>query len=699
MLGKLSMRNMKRSAKDYLVYILTMTIVAALMYAFGSLMIQNKLTRYFESAPIMEMMIGLATAFIVFIVAWLIHYMVRFMLEKRSSEFGLYLLLGMERKTIFRLYLRENLLLGSVSLFIGVLLGILLQQMLWAVMFAMVRMEYELEVSINPWTVLITVLCYACCYLLALLRCRRRFKKMTIRDLTEAKRRNEEPKRGNEKAKRILLPVSILAILSFWIWFGKLSSTGEIMLFLIGLVVSIYLFYLGLSAWIVCYLRRKGAAIYKGHRLFLLRQFASKVRSMQFTMGTLTALFTLALMGASIALMFSEYENTVLNEKFPFDVQVFSSDPSDDFTDERNLIDSRTENAQYLSYHIYTDGNHQANAWMLTHLDAWSGMYQTEDGQPDKAAIEKAPEGDGCYYFSDTYMGIGDYNRLRNMLGYEKVDLNNDQYLIHVKPRLEGEIQGMGSGLRLKDAETGSFLSCAGIYAEPFSQDGHNGADYVIVVPDKMLKEMKPYYSELAADLEGKTPLGLQKQLEHLDEGEVDGDDADGNQEDAAGYGESDLSPGSDNIISFAAYVLVRDNLIPEIKYMLASIIIPLFYIGLVFVCVAVTVLSVQQLSDSVKYKFRYDVLGKLGMGQREKNRLILKQLAAYYLCPAILAIIISGKMILFVSKRFVAMTGVPALAGEFCAKSILLFFGIYLVYFTVTYIGFKRNVELCGHL
>ncbi len=74
------------------------------------------------------------------------------------------------------------------------------------------------------------------------------------------------------------------------------------------------------------------------------------------------------------------------------------------------------------------------------------------------------------------------------------------------------------------------------------------------------------------------------------------------------------LCYGSDNIVSYAAVNLVRDNLIPEVKYMLASVIIPFFYIGLVFVCVAVTVLSVQQLSDSAKHKERYEVLKKLGV-------------------------------------------------------------------------------------
>lgn len=103
MLGKLSIRNMKRSAKDYQVYILTMTLVAALMYAFGSLIFQNDLSEDFTlsgSVDLMSVMIGLATFFVVLIVKWLIHYMVRFMLEKRSTEFGIYLLLGMKKRQL-----------------------------------------------------------------------------------------------------------------------------------------------------------------------------------------------------------------------------------------------------------------------------------------------------------------------------------------------------------------------------------------------------------------------------------------------------------------------------------------------------------------------------------------------------------------------------------------------------------------------
>lgn len=224
MLGKLAFRNMKRSASDYLVYIFTMTVVTAMMYAFNSLIFQKEIKQFSEMENMMAYMIGLATVFIVLIVAWLINYMVKFMLEKRSSEFGIYLLLGMKKKTISRLYIRENMLLGAFAFLIGLIAGVFLQQVLMSIMFSLLKMEYHLSFSFHRWTIFMTVLCYAGCYLLALFRCKRKFKKMNIHDLMNAKRKNEEIKEKYEGAKRLLFPLSILFIIIFWTVFRLLSN-------------------------------------------------------------------------------------------------------------------------------------------------------------------------------------------------------------------------------------------------------------------------------------------------------------------------------------------------------------------------------------------------------------------------------------------------------------------------------------------
>lgn len=140
---------------------------------------------------------------------------------------------------------------------------------------------------------------------------------------------------------------------------------------------------------------------------------------------------------------------------------------------------------------------------------------------------------------------------------------------------------------------------------------------------------------------------------------------------------------------------MVRDNLIPEMKYILSTVIFPCFYIGLVFLCVALTVLSVHQLSDSAKYKFRYSVLKKLGMNKREISMVILKQLVGYYLCPVLLACVIGGSLSVFMSGKFIFYTGIHSAVIYYFGLTFLLFFGIYGLYFITTYISFRRNVEI----
>ena len=688
MILKLAYRNMKRFAGDYQIYLLTLIVISALLYAFDSLFWIRGLGRFEQENQMMAVMIGLATGFVVIITAWLIYYIIRFMMERRSREFGIYLLIGMKKRKVAGLYMQENALLGGAAFLVGSLLGVFVQQVLIAVIDAMIRVPYTFRLSWDYRIFLVAFACYGGCYLLAFLRCGWKFRKQNINDLMMQDRRNEEVTEEHERWKRILLPVTIVFLVVFWGIFTKLRTTGELVLFLIGLVVTVYLFYAGVSAWIICYVRAHGKGIYRGQRLFLLRQFASKVRTMQFTMGTLTALFTLALLGASMAFMFSDYENTVLQVKFPFDVLVYSSQTDDDFADEKEVLYQNANVKETYSYHIYTDEKDQVNTWMLTHLQQFGKSYCNSAGKPDQKKVTKALKTDGTYCRYDTYMGQTDYNYLRKMLGYKPVHFHKDQYIVQIKNRLKNDVKTIGKDLWIADAGGKENLTCAGIYTDPFSQDGQNGGDYVIVVPDGVLRRMKPYYSELAADLKGKAPDSLLQKLDDL---------SDASQHDFAGHTITELEgnscSGSDQIIVYVAANLVRDNLIPEVKMLLATMIIPLFYIGLVFVCVALTVLSVQQLSDSAKYRFRYDVLAKIGLTQTQIKQLVFRQLAAYYLCPALLAGVISGKLILSLSRRFVRATGVPTTVGMYFAESAMLFLGIYFVYFVVTLISFQRAI------
>ena len=215
MIRRLAYRNMKRFAGDYQIYMITLVVVAALLYAFDSLFWDKELGRFDQMNQMMMIMVGLATGFVVIITAWLIYYIIHFMMERRSREFGIYLLLGMKKGQVARVYIRENLMLGGIAFFVGSVLGVFFQQILRSVIDSMVRIPYSFRLSWDYRTWLMTFGCYAGCYLLAFFRCGFSFRKMNINELMKQDRKNEEIVEKHEEWKRIILPLAVIFLILF----------------------------------------------------------------------------------------------------------------------------------------------------------------------------------------------------------------------------------------------------------------------------------------------------------------------------------------------------------------------------------------------------------------------------------------------------------------------------------------------------
>lgn len=714
MLTKLSIRNAKRSMKDYLIYLITMTGIAAMMFAFDSMIFSKSVMALCEEAGIMAAMIGLATFFIVLIVAWLIHYMVRFMLEKRSREFGTYLLLGMKKKQISSLYMKENIVMGFVSFILGIVLGLFLQQVLMVIFYQVFSQNYKLNVSITPGCLIMTVACYVGCYILALLRNKKMFKKMEISDFMRMDKENEKMKEGGEGVKQWLFFASILYFVFFFyqMFHGKYTFNG-VMLLCVGFIISIYCIYVGFAAFLVRYIKRGGHMLYKKQNLFLFRQIASKLKTMQFTMGTLTILLTVALLGGTVAMMFAKYEDEFLDSVMPFDVIAYGADPEDDFEREKAAIEENAGIEQGLVYQIYQDGSHEMNDYLYSHNSSVGNTYVNEDGSLNQKAIAND---DWAYFDYDTYMKLSDYNTLRSMLGYKEIVLKDNEYAIHIKSRVAKELNEEIKNRIIKKDDSSLVLS--DIYTEEFSQNGQNGADYLLIVPDDYCNRyMTPFYANYAASLKNEPTEDLQNKLEDIgqqksglmtedeyykkiDEMYEQGVAVDeiAKFEDAGEKiyysGVTMPATGTDQVVSIASDVLVQTIMKQEMLFVLTAVIFPLVYIGLVFLCVALTILAVQQLSDSGKYKFRYEVLRKLGLNEKEINGVILRQLLSFYMVPAVVAVLLSSVIAIFTGHQFVKYTGASHNGFSYFGISLLVFFGVYVIYFLATYIGFKRNVR-----
>ena len=127
---KLSFRNIKKSFKDYAIYFFTLILGVAIFYVFNSIESQTVLIDATESTyeiiDMMTTMLSAASVFVAFILGFLIIYASRFLIKRRNKEFGIYMLLGMNKRKISMLLFFETILIGIISLVVGLGLGVLL---------------------------------------------------------------------------------------------------------------------------------------------------------------------------------------------------------------------------------------------------------------------------------------------------------------------------------------------------------------------------------------------------------------------------------------------------------------------------------------------------------------------------------------------------------------------------------------------
>lgn len=202
MLRKLAIRNAKRSIKDYLVYLITVIMSFSLIIAFN-LIVYSKDVRELSSTMMnFRLAVIEVSVLVVFVIGWLINYTMKFMLSKRSKEFGTYMILGIERKDIIKMFLIENIFLGIFAFVVSIFIGYILSDLLTAVIMNIFEVQYKLNFSISWQPFALSILYFIIIYLFVMFRINRRMKKMKVYDLLYLDKQNEERVFKNSKKKK-----------------------------------------------------------------------------------------------------------------------------------------------------------------------------------------------------------------------------------------------------------------------------------------------------------------------------------------------------------------------------------------------------------------------------------------------------------------------------------------------------------------
>ncbi len=692
MLGKLSFRNAKRQAKDYCIYFITVIISVALMFSFNSIATSNDISELSSYMASFSKAISGISILIVLVMAWLINYCMRFMLEKRSKEFGTYQILGIEKKSISNIFTLENIMIGGIAFIIGIALGTFIYQILTSIIMNLFNQPYQIEISFNIKAVGMTAIYFFGIFALVLLNCRRKIKKTKVYDLLYASKKNENNMIKKAKGNVILFTLSITllvgAILINNNEFANASNMvgRNIFIAIIMLILGIYLFYISISSFIVKrYLNNKSRK-YKKDNMFLYRNLTSKINTMSLSLGTIASMFTIILIGGNVALLMNNMINNEIEMGYPYEIMISAADG--DFSKYKEYIEKNTKVKDMYEYRLYNIKG--------------IGLSTAFEKTPFKGAIDKE---------IDSVLSLTTYNKLREILGYEKVDLQDDEIIINCLKTAKGGLEKYTKE-NDKTKIVGKDVKIKEIRSENIAQVGFNGSYYAIIVPDSLIPLIekedqrlrdkndnnstivteqedgtdKIYYLDFAynfvATTENMTDEKFYKELsnyiikqEREIAGEVNGEEQ------------------NYNIEISLANVQTKGERMSQTKSFYTIMSFLAFYVALIFVMATATLLAIQQLSDSEKYKYRYELLRKLGVDELHINRTIFKQLLFYFAIPMVLPVIISIPVILGVGQIFTVAVTMEEIFKNICIM-LGMFILVYGIYFIATDVQFDRNIN-----
>lgn len=630
MLARLSLRNAKRQFTDYLVYGVTVLIASALIFSFNALAASNEITTLSEQLENLPLIVALATTVVTVIIGWLISYTQNFILRKRGREFGTYILMGLTSKQVARLFALENIISGLCSMLAGIVVGNLLFQALRAVFLNFFGLEYTFAFTLSPKALLLTVICFALVFFISSVLSGRRIRSSTVSDLMNLDRKNEqvviEEERSRRRAYKISLVCGFFGVLLLLSFNVGLSILGSILL-----LIFCYSFFFGFSSGIPHYFDRHPKKKYRSPTLLVFRSLSSKLGSMGIVLGTVSLLLTSALLTEGSALLFQNQFEQNRTLTTAFDLFIVQESNRTNMTKYESYISKKLNVVSQHEYSLFSSGKDQLTT-------------QVKQGREQKG-----------YYDDDQVMLYSDYAALRNMLGYPEVDLNANEYIIHCLEHLQPIFENYPDDYDIN----GLSLKRAGVYTEVFNQylwEG-NGNGFVVVVPDNYASSLSSSMVFLAAMTEKPVTGEAYEGLLNIREKR------------------SALNEGMDGIKSKAA---VNE----EYASLSALIIFPLFYLALILIMSALTVLTVQFLSDTNKLRLQYCIMSKLGMARHEMKLAVNQYLLFYYGMPVLPALTICVIFMVALSRALDSRAIMDA--AQLCALigvALTLFFVVYLLY------------------
>ena len=605
MLFNLSIKNIKQSFKDYAIYFVTLILGVAIFYIFNALKTQTVMLQINDTAKdIVKMMNNILSGvsiFVSFVLGFLIVYANRFLMKRRKREFGIYLTLGMSKFQVSKILIFETIIIGLISLVMGLIVGIGLSQIMSIVvanMFEADMQQFTFVLSTNA--LFKSCLYFGIMYLLVIVFNTIQVNRQQLLQLIVSHQQSEMIRIKNPGICIIVFIIAVL-LLSYAYYnvtsnASSLVSFFSVILQMIYGALATYLIYWSLAGLLLYFIKLKKNTYFKRLNSFTIKQISSKINTAVLSSTVICLLLFLTICIFSSAVALNNTANEEIDQLAPADVCMYIDTKANNITVEQYLknhqIDISADLSASYSFNTYYSSQ-------LTYGTTYGNIYSdvSESFLNETQRIVK----------------VGDYNQVAKLYHLPEYNLNDNEYVV------VGNYSNSMNMINLWLREKPDIVLNDKIYHSKFTQC-QNGFLMMqsspmdmgfFVVPDNAVNNMMIDASYLIGNYDASS----RDQRNEIDQKITD-------------Y-------TSDTLIISTKIQIATANTGSG-----AMVIFIGLYIGIVFLISCAAILALRELSQAIDNKEKYQILRKIGVDEKMINHSIFIQIAIYFLLPLILALI-----------------------------------------------------------
>lgn len=739
MYGKLILRNAKRSVKDYLIYIVTLTLCVTMFYSFLSISssyYHPNIGIQYNLNILSDGMKG-AICGVTLLLLFLMKYVNNYMIVRKQREFAIHTVMGMERKTTAALFFVETMLMGFVALGLGIILGTFCSQFITAMLLSDYGQPFQITLMLYPDTVLLTVLFFTLSYAFIGLLNIRTIQKIKVIDMLYADKTNEPDFKKSKWMpvitvlfgilsvimllsgisykhhyfdarlpfpahlmfwSNILMPGICLLGLTLWVFLRKKLAFSKLIVFLSVMALAFVVSSASVPVLRMKYFLALPAQSSNTYMLFLLASLTFIVCSIFYlTSGVITAWKekssyhkykeeNLFFFGQILSKLKTTTKTmTLICLTLALSISMFLMEPAlsgwvSGYLESRSVFDVQISSTYRRAYDVkeLPDTDYGLVTKYLASHD-----IQIEDECTFSMYLPKAEEFHQRvkWEFPILAMSLSDYNHLLIMRGIAPIELKDTQFALQWHSlSSEDERNEVIESHSVLETDAGTLtIAPEQSYEAALGEAIYNAyTDVIYVFPDTVCEQL------MAVD-----------RIRFINTAEpIPYDVAIGLQKEF----EQQLPEQVEEGVSYSLRTRTEQvNSTTAGNFVLKA---SMTYGAIVLLIMCFTILALQQLLDASHYRYRFGVLRKLGVEEAHINRLVLKQLGVWFGLPIGVAVIVAsvfgGYFFNTISSQISAYIGIKALILQIISIVAILL-SLLACYFISTRILFNRAIRKEG--